>query len=1593
MRTPAPVIVAAFAFFAGASFAVGARAADVVVPEPLKPWVPWVLHGNEERRCPLVDVDVHRCQWPGPLQITVSARGGTFEQRWSVMKEEHVTLPGGDERWPQEVTVDGKKAVVVGADGLPTVTLAPGEHVVRGVFLWDEQPESLAIPEETALFTLTVAGRSVLFPRREGADVYFDKDDEEAEEREEDSLDVAIFRKIVDDAPVTIETRMVLDVAGKAREITVPNALLPGFEAARVAGPVPVRIEGTSLRAQVRPGSHTVVIIGRSVRQTVALAGPPLRTVDDEAGGDAAGPAEEIWVYEARPSLRIAHVEGSPSIAADQTRLPGDWRSLPAYRVLPGESWKLVEDRRGDADPPPSQLSLARTLWLDFDGRGATVRDLLSGSFNGDRLEMAPGTKLGHVSVGGKDAFITALASSGGPALPGVEVRQRSLNVMAESRIEGGLSSFPAVSWAHDFQGASIDLQLPPGWKLVTASGVDEVSDTWLKRWTLFEIFLVVVLVAAILRLWGPLLAVVAGAAFVLTFQEADAPIASWVVVVVLAGLHRALPESTQTHWAVRLLAITRVVTAIIVALITLSFAVGQVRVGMYPALAQDWRKVGDGAPGQQLDQGGTGNVEQDMAWAANAAPPPPPPPPEAEPQQVQGNDRDDGDPMADKPEPTKNRRERKSDLALLGAIGSGSGGGGYGSGSGLIGGLASVASEGEAEGGRVYKKARPSKQMTVVDPDAVVQTGPGLPRWGWESVTMSFSGPVQQGQTIELLLLSPSTNLLLAFLRVALLAVLVVCAFGFPGNRWPQALLRRFRGRGAVWMAGLMVALSSLSAAPASAQGSAQVVPDVDTLDELRERLLAPPSCGDSCVQIARVRIEATSSSLRLVFEVHAETAFSVPLPADDGQFTPRSILVDGKPGNAVRQDDRVLVRVGKGVHDIVVEGPLPARDTVQLALPLTPRRGTFTSSTWTLDGIHEDGIVDQNLQLSRIEKDNGPGDGDGDGAKDSAGANRGDLPPSVLPPFLRVDRTVMLGLTFEVETRVVRLSPMGTPIVVDVPLLPGESVTTDGVRAEQKDGKGVAKISLGPNDSEVSWHSQLAQQPALTLLAPTGVPWLESWQVQESPLWHVTRTGIPPIHGQPAGVDGVDSTGNGSSWFRPWPGEKVELALLRPAGVPGQTITIDEVKLNVRPGLRSTGATLSIELRASRGGQHPVKLPPGTELLSASINGVDTPLRPQSDVVTVPLNPGSQRIELQLRMPQGVAFHTQSPVVDVGQEAVNAEVTLELPSDRWVLFCWGPRTGPAVLFWSFLVVIVMAAAALSRVPVSTLKLHHWVLLSLGLTQVPVAVAALVAGWLLVLGWRTRPLWTVRGRVPDVVFGFFQLLLIGWTIAAIVGLGVSIHEGLVGNPDMQIAGNGSSGTSLRWYADRTTSTLPLASAWSVPLLAYRVAMLAWSFWLALALLRWLKEGFRAFGAGGYYREPWHTPPKRKPGSPASGSPGPVRLPEAPAGAPTSAAPMSAAPMSTAPTSAAPMSTAPMSTAPMSTGASPQASTGAPAGLSGLETEVSHRLAIGEEDIVAATTSPPTPSTSPALTTPANSPPAPFAVTAPCGSDDPDRKS
>ncbi|MEA2695908.1 MAG: hypothetical protein QOI66_179, partial [Myxococcales bacterium] len=729
------------------------------------------------------------------------------------------------------------------------------------------------------------------------------------------------------------------------------------------------------------------------------------------------------------------------------------------------------------------------------------------------------------------------------------------------------------------------------------------------------------------------------------------------------------------------------------------------------------------------------------------------------------------------------------------------------------------------------------AQNLATYDPSVVVQTGPGLPRWQWRTVTLTWNGPVDRGQRLSLWLLSPAVGTVLAFLRVILLAVLALVLL-----RSSRGFFRSWFSKGTGALAALLVLLSV--AGPAQAAE----FPPADLLKELREGLLEKPTCGGSCATIGRMTIEAAPDRLRLRLEASAAAPAAVALPGHRDHWVPVDVLIDGKPGPHVlgSDDGSLWILLPVGNHQIVLDGPLPPRDVVQIPLPRKPHVLTSTLRGWRLAGVGDDGEIADTLQLTRETRREAGDDGSGETHAGGGAA----LGASSLPAFVIVQRTLLLGLKWQVQTRITRATPTGAAVLLNVPLLPGESPLGEKLRITQ----GNVAVTLGPDETETTWTSALDQRAQLNLQAAPAPSYSEVWRLDLAPIWHAEVTGIPPVQ--------QASENERLPQWRPWPGESVTIKVTRPSGSDGQTLTIERASLSLTPGARSSKAILTLELRASRGGQHVVTLPGGATLEALVVDGVQQPLRTEGDRVTLPLKPGHQSAELTYRDPAGLGVLYRSRLPNLGASATNFQVEIQMPTDRWILFLGGPRLGPSVLFWSHLLVLLLVALALGRSTLTPLRAHHWVLLSLGLSQLPIPGAAIVAGYFLVMGMRRqhaamggRWLWNLR-----------QLGLVAWTAVAVVLLFVAVKEGLLSTPDMHIAGNNSDRSTLRWFADRVGASPPQAWVLSLPLIVYRLAMLAWALWLAVALIRWSRWAWSCFTAGGLW-QPLRAP--KRPPAPA----------------------------------------------------------------------------------------------------------------------------
>ncbi|MEA3468993.1 MAG: hypothetical protein U9R57_12345, partial [Thermodesulfobacteriota bacterium] len=1179
------------------------------------------------------------------------------------------------------------------------------------------------------------------------------------QKNDEESLNIQVFRKIEDSVPLSQHIRILLTVSGSPRQITLGLDSGKQFIPLQLQCPLPVRLDNSGrLQLQVRPGQWQIHL---TLRNSESLSPDKLSM----GNIDGPWPAEEIWVFAADPKLRQVEIGNVSPVDPSRTSLPQEWKAFPAYLVKSGDSMSLIEKNRGNPNPVPNRLTLHRKIWLDEQGTGLTVSDNITGTMTrGWRLNVNPAQSLGKVDVEGSPRLITSLKDSD---RIGVEVRQGRLALHAESRIErkvkNGKITIPALGWDHNFQKLSAELHLPPGWKLLTASGVDRVS-TWLNRWTLLDIFLVMIIGLATARILGWGWGAVAILTLVLSFHQPGSPRFLWLPLLGLLGMQKIITAKTGE----RICRISGLLILITIIISSVPYMINEIRTGIYPQLEYGHyhRLTRDYPMGQDMPTDEMRSMQDAVVMEESA--------------------------VLSKTRQTNSRAGHYS-------IGS----------------------------AQVHKKP----QTIQVDPQDMIQTGPGLPDWSWKRINLSWDGPVNPEQSISFILLSPCINTVLAFVRVFLLALLIA---GF---------LRRCLALGKSLLASpsaraLVLLFFFLTAAGTHPQNATAEVPSPEILQELQDRLLAPPKCGRHCTTINSCMIRVNNDLLHVELQLDSQIRGAVALPGTNRLFD--QIMLDNKPAAILRLDTRgnSLIRVEAGSHTIILKKQLTGRNKLSFSFPLPPQHAQVLLENWSINGLHEDGRLDKQLTLNRISPTTG---------MEKNRENDGNT--IHIPAFVRVERTLHMGLKWHVTTRIVRRSP-ATVIALDIPLLPGEHVTTESLHISDKH----VRINMGPEQNILSYHSSMNPVDNLLFTAEKTSSWTEIWFLDVSPIWHVETAGLPEINQ-------TNPAGKRYPEYHPYPGESLQLHISRPKGVDGPTMTISRSRIKIQPGLRATETTLSFALTASRGLQHTLTLPPDIDLQKTLIDGKEFPLQLDNTRLIIPIRPGKQDIEIGWRSAHGVDTKLITEPIDLGMESVNTSIEMTIPSSRWILLTGGPRIGPAVLFWGELLVFIFFALLLGRIKLTPLSTLQWLLLSLGLSQIPAPLAAVVVAWLLLLGLRKT-----RGReITQVVsFNIVQVLLILLTFAALGALFFAIQQGLLGHPDMQIGGNGSAGHTLRWYQDRTASMLPTAWVVSVPLLAYRISMLLWALWLAMALLRWLRWGWDCFSEGTTWKK---APPKRKKGA------------------------------------------------------------------------------------------------------------------------------
>lgn len=886
-----------------ACFVAAVLASPAELPGELKDWQAWVLHDHPNHHCPYqFNENSKTCEWSAGLELRVNNKGGEFLYPLQTFADGWVTLPGGLDFWPQRVMDSATPVVVIDDGGKPKAYLVVGQHRLTGEFTWPDLPRTLHVPPRAGLLQLQINQRTVLTPVYQAADrIWLAEAQGQAAITERDSLDFKVYRRFTDSNPALMETVVDIDVSGQEREISTGPLLLPGFSARSFDSDLPARIEKDGgLRVQVKAGRWQIRLQAHSNHPLDKIHFVPVNEY---------WPEQEIWVFAAQPQLRTVQLSGLASIDPRQTQLPEAWQNLPSYLAESGQTLRISAQHRGSLARPQSQLRLQKTLWLDFSGAGYTVHDQISGEFQLARLEVNRDYQLGRAEQGLQPLLVTRMQGSDAV---GVEIRDQNLELTAVSRMDK-LEVYPTSGWQADFNQVVQTLILPPGWSLFHASGADVVRGSWMARWSLWHIFLFLLIVVSLAKSFSWRLGGIAFMALLLTYHRPSAPLFIWLNFAALYAL-KPYVKGAFEPWFRRY----SLVSFILCLILLTPFVVDQVRLAVYPQLEQDY--LGSYQPQSLVSS------------------------------------RHSSSPMASMQEmkPLSYPDENVEEVVVSGIRATDD-----------IGASDTFPLAKPAPNQSSARVKKPVNAPPRYDVGQKIQVGPGLPNWSWQQTEMRWSGPVTVEEQHTLFVIPPFWNRL-GYLCAALLQMMLLCyvAFYFYREQVPGWLQNLKSSATALVISAVLVGLQ----APPDA--NAQVVISDELLDELAERLLAEPDCLPDCSAIEALNLVLIEDTLALDLVAHSVEDMAFPLPARLDNWLPARVLVDGMPAPWLQlREGQLYLRLLPGRHQIKMLGSVAGQEQVSLVFLQDLHNVQWQAQGWRVNGVPSANQASQSLQLQRVQ------------------------------------------------------------------------------------------------------------------------------------------------------------------------------------------------------------------------------------------------------------------------------------------------------------------------------------------------------------------------------------------------------------------------------------------------------------------------------------------------------------------------------------------------------------------------------------------------------------------------------------------------
>ena len=710
-----------------------------------------------------------------------------------------------------------------------------------------------------------------------------------------------------------------------------------------------------------------------------------------------------------------------------------------------------------------------------------------------------------------------------------------------------------------------------------------------------------------------------------------------------------------------------------------------------------------------------------------------------------------------------------------------------------------------------------------VVNDQALsIAAGPSQPQWPsqWKSVHVQWNSSVNPDASWTLWTIPAWLNRLGSLLSAILLVLILIrLAYAQP-HPWFDRMPRL---KSKLWVLSLLLLTGTVHAnsediavpddEPSVAQNESK--PSIGAsqqepwwFQKLRQNTPLEVPCKINCNQINGATLSRTENQIEIRLQVHAQKNSSLALPSISlSEASLTSLTRDGNPvAGLLLEENQWTTWVEPGIHEYKMVFDLRSESGV-ITWPSTPGVVILNSGDWA-------GVVRQKINGNTI------------GWMSSATQENKTSNKSVqMLPFVQVKRTLTLQSQWQMTTIVERIAPLQGPLVVSVPLLPGEAPDKDWIQKE-----GHLQVVLDANQQSASWNSQLEMKSPLLLHPIASSQGQEQWTINADTRWHISAKGVLPQ--------------SDNSWgFMPLPEEKLILDISQPPLKKGPVAVIESSTLQVVMTNRNQEAQLSLSTNANTNTDLIINAPSGWTLdqVGQMRNGELEllPLREKGGQVQLPLLSGNQDWKIKWVSEKAIGFRASTPQFELSLPSYNMTVTPVLGNEgrpnRWVVALGGDGLRPIAMHLPYILAAFLIGVVLGHLPYSPFKPYQWGIVGMGLVGEHLLCAVFFAVWVFAL----QRFWLVRA--PKSTKPIVQVGLMLWGTIALIWLFGAILNSLRVPPSLHLKGWG---TQLSWYIDRVLPPegFPQAVLYSFPLWVYQGLILLWSLWVIRLLVLGAKK-------------------------------------------------------------------------------------------------------------------------------------------------------